>query len=154
MIRCLLIPIAVLSCLECVGQTTDLDVAFGIIKNAVDNKKKVPGAIGLVSQDGQILREEARGHSDLLHQRSMTPRTLCWIASITKPVTAAVSARAVNLNNQTKVLEMRKIEDAGAIYYLSEFPITDQETLVFTIEVAPATAPAETVTFRQTFYTR
>ena len=95
MIRCLLIPIAVLSCLECFGQTTDLDVAFGIIKNAVDNKKKVPGAIGLVSQDGRILREEAHGHSDLLHQRSMTPRTLCWIASITKPVTAAAAMKLV-----------------------------------------------------------
>jgi len=89
-----LIPFVTLSCLECVGQTTDLDVAFGIVKNAVA-KKKVPGAIGVVSQHGRILREEAHGHSDLLLKRSMTPRTLCWIASITKPVTAAAAMKLV-----------------------------------------------------------
>jgi len=90
MFRWLPIPMLVLSCLECLGQMPDLDVAFRVVKSAVA-EEKVPGAIGLVSQNGRILREEAHGHSDALRQRPMTPRTLCWIASITKPVTVAAA---------------------------------------------------------------
>ncbi|QDU92618.1 serine hydrolase domain-containing protein [Lignipirellula cremea] len=95
MFRCILILILMPGCLPCVGQATDLDVAFGVIKAAVADKK-VPGAIGLVSQHGRILREEAHGHSDTRLQRRMTPRTLCWIASITKPVTVAAAMKLVD----------------------------------------------------------
>ncbi len=90
----LLIATLALSCIRCVQPTAHLDPAFDLIHSAVA-EKKVPGAIGIVAQHGRVLREEAHGHSDVQHLQPMTTRTLCWIASITKPVTAAAAMKLV-----------------------------------------------------------
>src|SRR4051794_39850858 len=73
---------------------SSLDEAFGIVRDAVA-KENVPGAIALVAQHGKIIREEAFGLCDVESQRPMTPATLCWIASITKPVTVAAAMKLV-----------------------------------------------------------
>ncbi len=75
-----------------------LDSAFQIVEEAV-TKQDIPGAIALVAQHGKILREQAFGVSDIENKTSMTPRTLCWIASITKPVTVAAAMKLVESGN-------------------------------------------------------
>jgi CubicO group peptidase (beta-lactamase class C family) len=67
-----------------------LDPAFRIVRGAVE-KDEVPGAIALVARRGTILRHEAMGWSDPLERVPFRTNTLCWIASITKPVTVAAA---------------------------------------------------------------
>jgi CubicO group peptidase (beta-lactamase class C family) len=47
------------------------------------------GAVMLVADRDRILHLEAVGHADLASQRPMTVDTVFWIASMTKPLTAA-----------------------------------------------------------------
>jgi CubicO group peptidase (beta-lactamase class C family) len=71
-----------------------LDAAFQILRDAVD-QNEVPGYIALVAHHGKVVRHEARGLSDLENQIPFTTNTLCWIASITKPVTVAAAMTLV-----------------------------------------------------------
>jgi CubicO group peptidase (beta-lactamase class C family) len=73
---------------------SSLDVAFRIVRDAVE-RDNLPGAIALVAHQGTIVREEAFGISDVKNNTPMTPLTLCWIASITKPITAAAAMKLV-----------------------------------------------------------
>jgi len=72
-----------------------LDSAFRLIREAVE-KDEVPGAIALVARGGRILRHEAFGLRDIENQLPFTTNTLCWIASITKPVTVAAAMTLVD----------------------------------------------------------
>lgn len=71
------------------------------------------------------------------------------------PVKAAVNAKATNLTGQLKNIQIREINDAGAVYYISEFHVADKEILDFTINVTPdnGTGPY-TVELRQQFFTQ
>jgi CubicO group peptidase (beta-lactamase class C family) len=69
---------------------TALDPAFRLVRQAVE-KDEVPGAIALVARRGTVLRHEALGWSDPVGRVPFTTNTLCWIASITKPVTVAAA---------------------------------------------------------------
>jgi len=71
-----------------------LEPAFRLIREAVE-RNEVPGAIALVAHDGKILRHEALGLRDTENQLPFTTNTLCWIASITKPVTVAAAMTLV-----------------------------------------------------------
>ena len=71
----------------------------------------------------------------------------------TEPMKASVEASAVNLNNQIKKLTIREIIEGGAIYYIAEFPVTNRESLDFSIDVTPAGGAQKTVKFRQQFFT-
>lgn len=71
-----------------------LSEAFAIIQQAVE-EGNVPGAIALVLQNGNLVRQEAFGLCDLEEQRPMQTDTICWLASITKPVTAAAAMTLV-----------------------------------------------------------
>ena len=74
--------------------------------------------------------------------------------TIGQPVSAEVTVAARNLTGQLKNVEIRKIEDAGAIYYIGEIGVANRETLIFEISVQPEGAPdAHIVRFRQQFYT-
>jgi CubicO group peptidase (beta-lactamase class C family) len=77
------------------GPDDSLDAAFRLVREAVE-KKDVPGAIALVARDGRILRHEAFGLRDIENQLPFTTNTLCWIASITKPVTVAAAMTLVD----------------------------------------------------------
>ncbi len=72
-----------------------LDGAFQLLREAVA-KGEVPGGIALVARHGRILKHEAYGSSDLENQRPFATNTLCWIASITKPVTVAAAMTLVD----------------------------------------------------------
>jgi CubicO group peptidase (beta-lactamase class C family) len=72
-----------------------LDNAFRLVREAVE-QDEVPGAIALVARSGTILRHEAYGLSDIENKLLFTTNTLCWIASITKPVTVAAAMTLVD----------------------------------------------------------
>lgn len=70
-------------------------------------------------------------------------------------VEASVEATATNLTGQRREIELRQINDQGAIYYIGQFRIHDEETLNFDVRVQPDGhdgAPFELV-FRQRFFT-
>jgi len=92
--------LAILACLVVAGVGQEhgrekLDGAFQILSDAVD-QGEVPGYIALVARHGQVIRHEARGLSDLENHIPFATNTLCWIASITKPVTVAAAMTLVD----------------------------------------------------------
>jgi hypothetical protein len=54
-----------------------------------------------------------------------------------KPVEAEVQVDAYNLNGQLKNIEMRRVSEGEAIYYIGEVSISGAEILVFDIGVTP-----------------
>lgn len=78
-----------------------------------------------------------------------------------KPVRAKVEATATNLSQQLKTIDMRELyeggtdaESAGAIYYIGEVPVANEETLDIRIVVTPEGSDVtHTTKFRQDFYT-
>ena len=86
-----------LSVVGSAGAASDaLGPAFRIIREAVE-KDEIPGAIALVARGGTILRHEAYGLRDIENRLPFTTNTLCWIASITKPVTVAAAMTLVDV---------------------------------------------------------
>lgn len=72
-----------------------------------------------------------------------------------EPVEADILATATNLTGQRREIELRQVDDQGAIYYIGQFRIHDQENLNFVVEVQPEGhdgAPFQ-LTFRQQFFT-
>lgn len=65
-----------------------LEAAYRPLREAVE-KDEIPGAIALAARGGRVLRHEALGLCDLENKTPFRTDTLCWMASITKPVTAA-----------------------------------------------------------------
>jgi hypothetical protein len=55
-----------------------------------------------------------------------------------KPVEADVKVAARNLNEQLKDLELRRVLEGDAIYYIGEVSISGTEILVFDITVTPS----------------
>ena len=75
----------------------------------------------------------------------------------TEAVLAKVTAQAVNLAGQLKMLDMRKVEegdaDSKAIYYIATFKVSNAETLNFTIKVDPENQGKEhEIKFSQQFF--
>jgi hypothetical protein len=70
-----------------------------------------------------------------------------------KPVEAEVQAEVYNLNGQLKNMDVRRISEGEAIYYIGEVSISGSEILVFDITVTPAgeTTPIE-VKFKREFH--
>lgn len=71
------------------------------------------------------------------------------------PVTARVSATAVNLAGQRRDIDMSEVREQNAIYYIGTFRFRQEETLTFRISVDPDGNPRgpHEFTFRQQFYT-
>jgi len=68
---------------------------------------------------------------------------------------AEISAIATNLTGQRRDIELRQVKDQGAIYYIGQFRIHDEESLNFRLQVDPEGhdgAPFE-FQFRQQFFT-
>ncbi len=59
-----------------------------------------------------------------------------------KPVEATVNADAYNLNGQLKDLQLRRVSEGEAIYYIGDVSIAGSEILVFDISVTPEGASA------------
>jgi hypothetical protein len=54
------------------------------------------------------------------------------------PVAARVEVSATSRSGQSLRVPMRELKEQEATYYIGEFPVQDQETLEFAIEVTPA----------------
>lgn len=50
--------------------------------------QEVPGAVTLVATKDKVVHLDTHGYADAATKRPMTPDTLFWIASMTKPITA------------------------------------------------------------------
>lgn len=71
-----------------------------------------------------------------------------------QPVRAGVTAETVNLNGQLRSIDMRELNDGGAIYYIGEIPVGHNESLKFNVQVTPeGAAEGHSLTFQQEFYT-
>lgn len=68
--------------------------AFRLIEDAVA-KGEIPGAVALVAQRGKIVREAAYGLSDIENRVPFSIDTVCWLASVTEPVTTAAIMKLV-----------------------------------------------------------
>ena len=81
----------------------------------------------------------------VLHKEAGTPN---------KPVEADVKVAARNLNEQLKDLELRRVSEGEAIYYIGEVSISGTEILVFDITVTPVGTQAPlSVKFTREFVT-
>ena len=70
-------------------------------------------------------------------------------------VEGRVTATATNLTGQRRDIDLQQINDQGAIYYIGQFRIHNEETLNFQVQVIPEGhngAPLE-LAFRQQFFT-
>ncbi|KJY81440.1 hypothetical protein TW81_18455 [Vibrio galatheae] len=67
-------------------------------------------------------------------------------------ITAQISGNAKNLIGQMRELDFREIKEGDAIYYLAEFPISDEEQLTFNIDVSAGNKGAGALKFSQKFY--
>ncbi len=76
------------------------------------------------------------------------------IGTTVHPVKAKVTATATNLTAQMRKIKIRELEDAGAIYYIGEVPIHNEETLEFDIQVQPeGSEETYKLKFQQQFFT-
>ena len=101
-----------------------LDSVFGLVRKAVEGKE-IPGAIALVARNGRVVRQEAYGHRDIEAQLPFTTNTLCWMASITKPVTVAaamtlVDAGRIGLDDAVEkyLPEFREQKDMNGVHHV------------------------------------
>jgi len=102
---------------------------------------------GMASAYG-ILRSKYKGVLNLSIQQKAGE------GKFNKPVNARVTVKAVNLTGQMKELESRRVTEGEAIYYLSEFRVSNEEIITFNIMVLPEgeKIPLE-FKFKRQFYT-
>jgi len=74
--------------------------------------------------------------------------------SIGEPVKAKVEATATNLSGQSREIDMREVMDGGAVYYIGDFRVSNQETLNFDLTVSPSGAGIYHAKLSQQFFTR
>jgi hypothetical protein len=95
----------------------------------------------------QVTRSKNRGVLSLsVLKKSLSP--------LGTPVDAKIIVKATNLTGQLRKFKIRQIKDHGAVYYISEFHVADQEVLDFELELRlkDKTEPF-IVKFRQQFFT-
>ncbi len=69
------------------------------------------------------------------------------------PVAADVTGTATNLYGKQRTLEMKKVTERGAIYYLAELPFSNEETMTFDIQVVPeGETLVRNISFKQQFF--
>jgi hypothetical protein len=70
-----------------------------------------------------------------------------------RSVPGRITVSAVNLTGQQKNLMVREIRESDAVYYISEVGIANEETLIFTIDVARDDVPEPlSVRYQRKFY--
>lgn len=67
-------------------------------------------------------------------------------------VEADIDVSATNLTGQLRNINLRKITEEKAVYYISEFSVADRETLDFSIKVTTADNQTANLKLRQQFY--
>lgn len=72
-----------------------------------------------------------------------------------QPVKADVKATATNLSAQLRELEVRELNEHGAIYYIAEAAVNNEETLKYTLNVTPeGERDVFSFSFDQQFFTK
>lgn len=67
-------------------------------------------------------------------------------------VPAFVNITAANLNGQVKSVRMKQVHEDNAVYYLGLLSVSDDETLIFDVDVTPeGETQTHHVHFQQTF---
>ena len=71
-----------------------------------------------------------------------------------KSVRAKVEGEAKNLSEQLRELDIREITEEGAVYYIAETQINNEETLRYNFEITPeGEETAYTISFQEQFFT-
>ncbi len=134
----------------------DLQEAFGIVASAVSDGR-IPGAALVVMQDGRLVAQKSFGHCEIDPQRPFRVDTICWIASLTKPVSASAAMQLV---------EQGKLElDEPIGTYLPEFasmatedgrrhPISIRQLMSHSSGIPPSVPLREPYFFQQQWYDR
>ena len=68
-------------------------------------------------------------------------------------VEASIKVTATNLTGQLRKIELRKIAEQKAIYYIGVFSVTNKETLDFDIKVTTPDGKTGNIQLRQQFFT-
>ncbi|MBT8087619.1 MAG: DUF4426 domain-containing protein [Gammaproteobacteria bacterium] len=69
-------------------------------------------------------------------------------------VKATVSVKTRNLTQQLKNIDMREVNEQGAIYYIGETKVANRETLIFELAVKPdGVGRSANIRFQKQFYT-
>ncbi len=82
-----LVTAAILSVSTLSFAASPLLPGIGAAMQEMVDKQEIAGAVTAVVTVDRTLHLESTGHADLASHRAMTPDTLFWIASMTKPVT-------------------------------------------------------------------
>lgn len=91
------------------SRAQSLEQAFSIVQQAVEDGS-IPGAAVLIMQDGEVIAEKTFGLCEISAGRPFRMDTICWVASLTKPVTATAAM---------KLVERGKLDlDAPVVNYL------------------------------------
>jgi CubicO group peptidase (beta-lactamase class C family) len=110
--RCLALTLALSATLTGVAQQPTLPGVGQSMQNMIASQE-IAGAVAVVATKDAIAHLETIGLADVATKRSMTPDTLFWIASMTKPVTGVA---ILMLQDKGKL----KVTDPVATY-LPEF---------------------------------
>jgi hypothetical protein len=71
-----------------------------------------------------------------------------------QPVKASVKATATNLSAQLRELEVKELAEHGAVYYIAQATVANEETLRYDISITPEGEAAPfTFSFDQQFFT-
>lgn len=94
-----------------------------------------------------ILRSKYKGVLNLSIQKKQNP------GQLPQAVNAEVKINAVNLAGQLKELTSRRVAEGAAIYYISEFRVSNKERVTFNITLKPeAETRPLTFSFKRQFY--
>lgn len=80
-----------------------------------------------------IRRSARRGLLNIAVQRNAA-------GSTSDPIRSTLSGTATSLGGQRVTLTFREIAEDGAVYYISEFPVSPPDTYRFEIKVTPESA--------------
>lgn len=68
------------------------------------------------------------------------------------PVEATFTLEVRTLTGELRETRLRRVEDAGTVSYLAEFPTTRREWLLFKVVAEPPTGPRLEAAFRREFF--
>lgn len=66
-----------------------------------------------------------------------------------KPKTAAVSGMVKDLTGRSQSLKFKQVTEQGAVYYLAQYKVDQQETVTFTVNVQTEGGTPNTFSFQQ-----
>lgn len=69
-------------------------------------------------------------------------------------VEADITVSATNLTGQLRKVDLQKIKEQNAVYYIGIFSVANEETLDFTIDITTQDNKTGNATMRQQFFTK